>query len=460
MSDSFLALLARSCAENRGARPPGGDVLVPTVADLCRVVESADPSERAALEESRARYMQVLPQLDRNQDWIDAEWGTTHLVESGLSGEGTDRGKVPMLLAHPVCGRALPILVGHLHGLWRQTKRRCEDEGRTPPRHPVAPLVDAWQRRPREFVAETRRDHRVLPRIQPWESRAVRRSGEVFAGLSHGRDPYANLPALPSKVLPRHRVPLLDLVDAAGVPVVAKGAAVPLESRLVFLVLMSVPPPDRREPAGLLPIRFGALRHGLFPQGWQRWRDLPRLQRALIGLREHAFHDGVGRWWPISLRYMPDDPGPDDVIVLDVAFPPGSHSGPRVRLPALERLSVKSASKWRAYIGVQSLAWKPGTTRVPAPRAGGRFTWSRDITAYPVLTRSDRRRLAFGAQDAKHRSHGSIDGAFRDLPGVVVVSEHEVDPQTGEAGWIVLPEDAAAAVRSVRSGRGRRGDSG
>ena len=147
---------------------------------------------------------------------------------------------------------------------------------------------------------------------------------------------------------------------------------------------------------------------------------------------------------------MPDAPQPGDVIVLDIAYPPGSHShsGPPVALPEMDRLSVESAPRWRAYIAAHSVAWQLGTTRVPIPRSR-QFVWTRNLAAYPVLTIDDRRRFAFGAGEAKHRTLKEIDAAFRNLPGLVVVSEAALNDRTGEVGWIVIPDAAAKATGSA-----------
>ena len=127
--------------------------------------------------------------------------------------------------------------------------------------------------------------------------------------------------------------------------------------------------------------------------------------------RDYAIHDGAGRWFPVALRRIPDSPQLDDMIVLDIAFPPGSHSGPPVALPDMDRLSVESAPRWRAYIAAQSVAWLPGKTLVPVPRTS-RFVWTRNLAAYPVLTLPDRQRFAFGLGDRKHRTRAEIDAAF------------------------------------------------
>ena len=301
---------------------------------------------------------------------------------------------------------------------------------------------------PVDVEPETRQDKRILPRIAVSESRPERKAGMLFAGLHEGRRIHApELPLFP-EVAPAKRVPILDLVDAAGLPVMARGRGAPLPLRLFVRALASVRPEDRRRPTVGFALRLRELRDGLFPNGgWRVGKHWPELRHALMHARDYAIHDGRGRWFPVALRYMPDAPNLDDIIMLEVAFPPGSYSGPVVNLPEMDRLSVDSAARWRAYIGAHSLAWQPGTTRVPAPRAGGRYVWTRDLAAYPVLTVEDRRRLAFGAGDKKHRTRSEIDAAFRDLPGLIVLTEQAANDRTGEVGWLVLPEDAARPLQ-------------
>ena len=314
------------------------------------------------------------------------------------------------------------------------------------PRHPVAPLVAAWQRsRPRQVDPERRQDRRILPRIVVGDDPPERRAGMLFGGLHEGRCiARPELPLWP-EVASAKRVPLLDLVDAAGLPVMARGKGVPLPLRLFVRALASVPPEHRRLSTVRIALTLRELRDGLWPNGWRIGQHWPELREALIHARDYAIHDGRGRWFPVALRHMPDAPAMDDVIVLDIAFPDGSHHGPPVALPDMDRLSVQSAARWRAYIAAHSVAWRPGSTRVPHPHSG-KFVWTRDRAAYPVLTLADRRRFAFGAGDRKHRAHAAVDAAFRELPGLAVVSEREVHPGTGEVGWLVLPEAAACAV--------------
>ena len=82
-------------------------------------------------------------------------------------------------------------------------------------------------------------------------------------------------------------------------------------------------------------------------------------------------------------------------------------------------------------------------TRVPVKGGGGspRWGWTHDPDAYPIFTLADRRRLAFGPADTKHRTRGEIDRAWSNLPGLVVVDPGAVDPGTGAAGWRILPAE-------------------
>ena len=247
----------------------------------------------------------------------------------------------------------------------------------------------------------------------------------------------------------RKSVAILDLADASGVPVMSKGRGAPLPLRLFIRAILSVKPQDRRHSSSRFPVTVEELRDGLFPNGWKAGRDWPRIKQALIEARNYSFNDaGGGYWFMLALRRLPFDenahgmPDLKDHVVLDIAFPQGMSSGPEVDLPAMGKLSVESGARFRAYIASKSLAWKPGVTRRLVPGSKGRFGWSRNPADYPVLTRADRRRLAFGEKDQKNRTHTQVDSAWRDLPGMVVISEDALDLKTGERGWRIVPAEA------------------
>ena len=419
----------------REVLPDCTDDAVPSAADLHGWIATAPTDVLATAGEA-------LDVITESSGWI---WGPYPVEQDAIAGSRLDGATLegPSIVAQGTVPSAVLDLT-HVHAAWKDYAKSCElDE--TPPEHPAVTLVRAWLEQPAQVKPETRRDKRILPRIAV-SANPAREAGMLFGGLHQGRHVQApELPLFP-EVAPAKRVPLLDLLDAAGLPVMARGRGAPLPLRLFVRVLASVRPEHRRLPTARLALTLRELSGGLFPKRWQRNRDWPALRHALMHARDYAIHDGCGRWFPLALRFMPDNPGLDDIIVLDVAYPPRSHSGPSVSLPEMDRLSVDSAARWRAYIAVHSIAWQPGKTRVPAPRAGGRYVWARKAKAYPILTCHDRRRLAFGAGDRKHRTRAEVDEAFRGLPGLVVVSECIPDEHTGEVGWLVLPEDAAQAL--------------
>ena len=345
-----------------------------------------------------------------------------------------------------------------VHGDWLALR---EDARGT---HPLGAFVAAWQDAHKPaVVAETRADKRILPHITGGDEHPAVIVGNLFRGIHEGRRiQQPELPLWPG-VPDRKRVPILDVVDAAGVPVVQRGGA-PVELRLFVRTLSAVPPWARALRASFpLPLRARDLLDALWPvsptTGRRTWRvgeHWPKLRHALLHARDYAIHDGRGRWFPLGLRYLPDalmrdDPEPaflDERVVLDVAFPEGATSGPPVALPVMDRLMVQSASRWRAFIAAHCIAWIPGATRVPVmvgKRKTRRHTWARDVSAYPVLTLEDMRRLAFG-NDPRHSPTAKVRAAFRGLPGLVVLDEAAQDERHGEAGFRIVPDDAAKAI--------------
>ena len=327
------------------------------------------------------------------------------------------------------------------HDDWKE--RGCEGE------HPLNRMVTTWQNRPATVRAETRRDTRILSTMRA-ESRPERRRGMLFGGLTEGRQAQAELPLFEA-VSPRKTVPILDLADAAGVPVMAQGRGAPLAARLFVRAGLSVEPTDRRRDSVRVALTVRELRNGLFPRGASKWgeRDWPRLKDALMGARDYTVRlpDG-GRWFMLALRQLPAEdahglPGLDDHVVFDLAYPPGATDGPLLDLQTMDALSVESAPRWRAYIAAHALAWDPGKTRRPIPGSGKRhYGWSRNAADYPILTIDDMRRLAFGEADRKNRTHAEIEAPWSDLPGLVVADRSALDPKTGEVGWRIMPAPA------------------
>ena len=337
-------------------------------------------------------------------------------------------------------GMLLPL--ADVHAAWLELPLE-EDDHR--PLHPLAPIVRAW-------LGEVRADDRgdpILPVVTVHES-PERAAGRLafFGGIDPPNQPVesAQLPLLAPELDGLIRVPLLELSDWRGVPSMSKGRGAPLDLRLAVATVVLMPHISRAA-RGKLAVTVRELRDFLWPKGWERRRDLPRMRAALYRARDYVIPVGGGRLWlPFALRL---DPGPDaaldDVILIDVELPPGMADGPPIVSEILRRLSVESGPRFRAYIAAHSVTWKPGITKVKAPQSGGRWLWTSNPEAYPVLTQPDRRRLAFGANDPGNRTKVAIDKPWTKLPGMVVVDRKAVD-RDGRGGWRIVPEAVADKV--------------
>lgn len=338
-----------------------------------------------------------------------------------------------------------------LHLVWRDGRQHDATL-----RHPLAPIVAAWQAQPPTVEPDTRADRRIMPALRVTGPAPERDRGRLFGGLHDGRrpDPDATLPLFPELEPERHRVPLLEVCDVAGVPLRSRGRGAPIEARLIVRGgLLMIRPEHRGMETVRLAVTVGELLDGLYPTGPRRLsQHWPTIEDALLRARNFTVTDAAGgRWFPMALRRLPapgpdGKPSPDDVVVVDLAPPPGITSGGTLDLPALDVMGVKSGPAWRAYIAARTLVWLPGKTRRPAPRRGrGAYGWSADPADYPVLTLADLRRLAFGDGDKGDRARAAIIKPWADLPDVVMLPA--IDARTGARGYRLLPAEAAEAIR-------------
>ncbi len=317
---------------------------------------------------------------------------------------------------------------------------------------PVAP-------EPFEMHAVTRVDP-ILPDFRAVEVREhpAREAGRLaFGGVVEERElPHAQLPLLPAPEGPR--VPVLELSDSRGVPTMARGRGAPLDLRLAIASCIMTPIALRKT-EGRIVTTVRELRDFLYPNGWQRGRDWPRIREALYRAPSYSFPgpfripEGLAkRWVPFGLQVEPGENAElDDLVVIKVDFPPDSGAGPVINGPDLFQLGVVSGPKFRAYIAAHSVAWRPGITRRRHPRNRSVHLWSANPAHYPVLTAADRDRLAFGRVNrARKEGRRSADAHWEELPGVEILSR-TATTQDGQKGWVIVPEAAAAAIRSRES---------
>ena len=143
----------------------------------------------------------------------------------------------------------------------------------------------------------------------------------------------------------------LILFDAGGGASLTQGNGAPVPLRLFVDVMLCLPSEIRRSDG---PNRVFAtlrqLRDTIWPNGWQRGRDYPKLVRAMNYLTVSGVPWRGGVWRPITVRNVPVDL--DDEAIFEVELPPGSGRGPLVNRPAAHQLGLISAPAFRLYLNL------------------------------------------------------------------------------------------------------------
>ena len=375
----------------------------------------------------------------------------------GYAGSGGEDLMVNLRRRGATCSVALREVhktFAELAAAWTKKKKAGVADAGPAPKSLACVLIKGWWDRPPRIEAECRKDTAMLSviRVSGGAPHPARLIGMKAGGHTAKQETAPQLPLFRER-RDEPSVAILDLVDAAKLPVIARGKGAPLPLRLGIRTLARVPL-YARLPGQLIEIEISVreLRDALFPRGWQRWRDWPRMRAALVSMGEYSVIIDGTEHFPWSVRRLPtiETATLDAKAVIFLDIPPGTEgSGPIIDLPVLDELGADSVGRYRAYIASHMISWRPGATRVRNPR-NGRWVWGGDESQYPVLNRTDRRLLAFGPHDKKHRTRAETDAAFQNLPGISVLDERATDPITGKVGWRVVPSKAADAIARKR----------
>ncbi|MDE0698265.1 MAG: hypothetical protein OXH76_20800 [Boseongicola sp.] len=228
--------------------------------------------------------------------------------------------------------------VAFVHQRWAE----LPDDNR--PRHPLAPLLKAWQERAVEVEKLDTRDKAIVQEsLFGWVEDAP-------AILTHSRHDN-ELPFRPGPVeelapfldlgLPESQSPVvppntLVLADQAGFGKLTSGAGARLDKRLLVFPLLGIPMSERR-PGGRYTLRpsLREMVHGwLMPppaetgtgkgkySAWQPSRHAPTLRRAMQAVNVSGVILADGReWLPIIFRAFPDFRNLDSRAVIEAALP-------------------------------------------------------------------------------------------------------------------------------------------
>ena len=327
-----------------------------------------------------------------------------------------------------------PMHINEVHNKWRRT------EASKRPKHPLAPLVAAWQHRPTPATANLRSDP-VLPSKLAMIEPASGQLSNLFASAAHFQERTDRQLVLPGFGVEKVRGPALPLklYDLGGGPSIERGRGAPLALRLFIEAILSVPLGDRDRPVAMsVPLR--ELLSWLYPgqrqprpnEYWPRLNaaveDLDRPEARIPWYDPDTNRGGARR--VVSATDIPRGPGAlDDLVTMTVHLPPGSDQGPVIDRMRLRWWGVRRGPAYRAMIGLAYRWFQPGVTRVPAKkdkrywmqaqspeRYGAPITDEELISLfYPTATRKQRRNLL---SDAKKVLHAMIEtGDVRLLRG-------------------------------------------
>ena len=144
----------------------------------------------------------------------------------------------------------------------------------------------------------------------------------------------------------------LALYGAGGGTMQTRGRGAPVAQRLFIEALLAVGRLDRVPGnTAKLSASLRDLVAWIWPNGWQRYRDLPALQRSLRELDAMRISWERREWRLVGVTALPNTTTRlDDEIVLRIEHLPGSENGPLIDRARLRRFGTSSAPGWRAYL--------------------------------------------------------------------------------------------------------------
>ncbi len=308
--------------------------------------------------------------------------------------------------------------IGDLWESYRQAVDAGEDL-----RWPLAPIVRAWQQRPRPVKPSRRTTERVIPARLAMASTPSQRNARLLfspaAHASYGPDgkqmvmPGFAKPDTPSPALP------LALYDLGAGPAISPGKGAPLALRMFVEAVLSVPMDEReRGQPVAMSVSLREFLAWLYPTRTPSPAEYgPRLMAAIEAL--DSWDARIPLYDPqtqrselrrvVSVGGIPRGPGAlDESVRIIVDLPPGSGHGPQVS-DNIRSWGVKSAPAYRLLINLAYQWHNPGVTKIPVGKGKGRH-WIQvdDPDRYPVINDTELVALTFPTTN-RHRGRRSSE---------------------------------------------------
>ncbi len=324
-----------------------------------------------------------------------------------------------------IVAERVAISIGDLWDEYRSAVDAGEDV-----RWPLAPLVNAWQQRPRPVEPNRRTTDRVIPArlAMAHTSSNPRLLFSPAAHAEYGPDgKQLVMPGFASADTPSPALPLA-LYDLGAGPTISPGRGAPLALRMFVESVLSVPMQEReRGQPVAMSVSLREFLKWLYPTRTPSPAEYwPRLMAAVEAL--DSWDARVPLYDPqtkrselrrvVSVGGIPRGPGAlDESVRIIVDLPPGSGNGPQVS-NNLRLWGVKSAPAYRLLINLAYQWHKPGVTKIPVGKGKARH-WVQvdDPERYPVIADDDLVFLTFPTMSSRseRRKPGEAWGYVRQL---------------------------------------------
>ena len=242
-------------------------------------------------------------------------------------------------------------------------------------KHPIAPLIEQWFRRPMHIEPSSKRVG-ILPISMESAGALGYLPGfapeEAPLGNQEGLGMLPGFAPVDGTIIPGA---LVQTWAAGGGKMVNRGRGAPVPLRIWFGLLTSIPHEARRVPGrkrlemtlrdlrDLVYFKQEGRRHHFNPK-----RDIARMRGDLWEVDQIRIrtmlpgYKAPGLWRPVGVTLMPEA-HLDSPIVFDIELPPGSVGGAMIDRSAMRYFGVKSAPQYAAAIGLPYYWDKFGTHR-------------------------------------------------------------------------------------------------
>ena len=242
-------------------------------------------------------------------------------------------------------------------------------------KHPIAPLIEQWFRRP-VHIEPSRKRVGILPISMESAGALGYLPGfapeEAPLGNQEGLGMLPGFAPVDSTIIPGA---LVQTWAAGGGKMVNRGRGAPVPLRIWFGLLTSIPYEARKTPGRKrLEMTLRDLRDLIYfkPEGRRHHfnpkRDIARMRGDLWEVDQIRIrtmlpgYKAPGLWRPVGVTLMPEA-HLDSPIIFDIELPPGSVGGAMVDRNSMRYFGVKSAPQYAAAIGLPYYWNKFGTHR-------------------------------------------------------------------------------------------------